>query len=127
MTQACDEIEPELVAYHFGLMEGAARDAVEVHLSTCSSCVRAFVGMKRAIELGESEREIETARPSRRARERLRLAVVREVTQAEPRRWWERPVAFALAASIVLAAGAATHAVTSGPGAPPYSVGKTAP
>ena len=122
----CESIEPELVAYHFGLLEGDARDAVESHLATCPSCVRAFVALKRAIEVGEAD----PARPSRAARDRLRRAVAREVNPVAPRRTWERPVAFAIAASVVLAATATTRAITSGPGAPPYSVistGKTAP
>ncbi len=122
----CESIEPELVSYHFGLLEGDAREAVEKHLTVCPACVRAFVGLKRAIEVGEAE----AARPSNAARARLRRAVAREVNPTAPRKWWERPVAFAVAASVVLAAGATTRAITSGPGAPPYSVasaGKTAP
>ncbi len=113
----CDEIEPELVAYHFGLVEGQDRDGIEDHLAACASCVRAFLSIKRAIETSE-----DAPRPSTSARERLRRAVEREVAPVPPRRWWERPVAFAVAASVVLAAGATTRVITSGPGAPPHAI-----
>jgi anti-sigma factor RsiW len=112
----CEAVEAELVAYHFGLLDGPARDDVEKHLESCAECVRAFVGVKRAIEAPTG------VAPSRAARERLRRAVAREVAPAAPRRWWERPLAFAVAASVVLAAGAATRAITSGPGAPPHGL-----
>jgi hypothetical protein len=116
----CERIEPELVAFHFGETDGALRDEIEAHLVSCPSCVRAFVGIKRAIE---TQQEAE-ARPSRAARDRLRRAVAREIAPEPARKWWERPVAFAVAASLVLAAGATTRAITSGPGTPPYQVAR---
>lgn len=79
----CSEIERELVAYHFGLLEGETREAVEAHLATCSACVRAFVGIKRAIETPNATDE---ARPSASARERLRRAVAREVAPSTLRK-----------------------------------------
>jgi hypothetical protein len=141
----CDNVEPELVAYHFGLLEGDARDAVEGHLVGCAACLRAFVTIKRAIETGASEpsagepgdSDLATATaPSAAARSRLRRAVARELNvpasddadasaSAGPRasrRWWERPVAFAVAASFVLLANQATRALMSRPGAPPYAL-----
>lgn len=117
----CEKVEPELVAYHFGLLEGAARAEVEAHLVSCPECVRAFVETKRAIETAE-----EAPRASSSARARLRGAVAAELGLAPPaaakRRWWERPVAFAVAASVVLFASATTHAITSGPATPPYAL-----
>lgn len=129
MTTMCDEAEGQLVAFHFGMIEaGPERERLEAHLATCGGCVRAFLDIKRAIEVGAAGGEAEAVkRPSKAARERLRRAVAREVAPAapealRPRRWWERPVAFAIAASVVLAAGATTRAITSGPGSPPYGM-----
>ncbi|HSQ63287.1 MAG TPA: zf-HC2 domain-containing protein [Polyangiaceae bacterium] len=113
----CEEIELELVAYHFGLIEGEARERVEAHLASCGACLAAFLAIKRAIETGEGG-----PAPSKASRARLRSAVAREIAPTAPRRWWETPVAFAVAASVVLAAGAATRAITSGPGAPPHAL-----
>ncbi len=114
----CERVEPELVAYHFGLVSGEERNRIEEHLASCASCERAFLEIKRAIELGAEA----AAGPSKASRERLRHAVLREVAPETARRWWERPVAFAVAASVVLAAGATTRAITSGPGAPPHQI-----
>lgn len=112
----CDAFLPDLVPYHFGALEGDARAALEEHLARCSACVRAFVDTKRAIEAGA-----EGPRPRADARARLRRAVAIEVGAiTAPRRWWERPLAFAVAATILLFASAASHALTDQPGAPPY-------
>lgn len=120
----CNEIEPELVAYHFGVVDPEERVRIEEHLTACASCLRAFLEIKRAIETGEAD---DTPSPPQTSRERLRRAVAREVSPESPRRWWERPVAFAVAASVVLAAGATTRAITSGPGAPPYALSEGKP
>lgn len=113
---SCDDFLPDLVPYHFGALEGDARAALEEHLAGCPACVRAFVDTKRAIETGA-----EGPRPRAAARARLRRAVAIEVgAAAPPRRWWERPVAFAVAASLLLFASAASRALTDQPGAPPY-------
>ena len=116
----CTQVEPELIAYHFGLVSGEARAGVEAHLLTCQACLRAFLDVKRAVETGE-----DSAAPSMAARARLRRAVAREIGAERPQRawsWWERPMAFAFAASVVLLAMPATRALTGGPGAPPYAM-----
>ncbi len=100
--------------YHFGALEEEERREVEAHLVTCVPCVREFVALKRSIETSAD------VHPSARARARLREAVASELRVAERRwAWWERPLAIAVAASIVLAAGATTRALTSSEGAPP--------
>jgi len=111
----CAEIEPDLVAYHFHALEEAARARVESHLCECAKCVRAFVEIKRAIELGDD------ARPSELARARLRRAVANELG-VRKWSWWERPLAIAVAASVVLFAGMTTHALSQQPGAPPRAL-----
>jgi anti-sigma factor RsiW len=114
----CETIEPQLVAYHFAALEDAERASVEGHLVGCAACVRAFVEVKRAIETAEA-----APRPSDAARARLRRAVARELGVDVPRRsWWERPLAFALAACMVLAAGATTRAVVTRAGGPPLAL-----
>lgn len=110
-------VESELVGYHFALVEGDERKRIEDHLASCRECLHAFLDVKRAIETGAEGPE-----PSRKARERLRNAVFSELHPSPKRARWERPVAFAVAASVVLFAGAATRVITSGPGSPPYAL-----
>lgn len=112
----CQEIEPELVGYHFATLDETTRARVEEHLGACADCVRAFIEIKRAVETSE-----ESPAPTPAARARLRRAVASEMGLA-PRAWWERPLAIALAASIVLVAGATMHKLTSDSGAAPYAL-----
>ena len=122
----CEKIEPELVGYHFGLLPDDLRVVVETHLVSCSTCLRAFIETKRAIEMGENG-----PLPSEARRARLRLAVAAELgvpiaAPAGTTRWrWERPLAFAIAASFVLLANRATRAMTSGPGSPPHAISES--
>jgi anti-sigma factor RsiW len=110
-------VESELVAYHFGLVENDERKRIEDHLASCRECLQTFLDVKRAVETGA-----EGPSPSPKARERLRNAVFAELHPTPKRALWERPVAFAIAASVVLFAGAATRVLTSGPGSPPYAL-----
>ncbi|MEW5743688.1 MAG: zf-HC2 domain-containing protein [Myxococcota bacterium] len=96
----CDDLQGDLVAFHFGEVPPAGREAVEGHLVSCATCVRRFVALKREIELGESG-----PRPSAAGRARLKAAVMAEV--ARPLRswgWWERPLAFGVASAAVVVA-----------------------
>jgi len=113
----CNDLELELVAYHFGLTPDDRRSEIEAHLVGCGPCLRAFLDLKRAIETSE-----DGAVPSTAARSRLRRAVADVLSPAPKWSWWERPVAFAVAASVVLVAGATMRALTSGPGSPPYAL-----
>ena len=115
----CNEIEHQLVGYHFNALSGDVRHAVEAHLVECPDCVRAFVELKRAIETSE-----DSPRPSDAARQRLRSAVARELGVTTTRwAWWERPLALAVAVTVVLAAGASTRALVSEPASPPHALG----
>jgi anti-sigma factor RsiW len=111
-------VESELTGYHFGVLDDETRRRVEEHLIECAECVRAFVEIKRAIETSEA-----APAPSDAARARLRRAVQREMGIGE-RTWWERPVAIALAASVVLVSAATMHALTTTDGQPPYALQK---
>ena len=117
----CDELRSELIPYHFGEVSAEARERLEAHLPGCPACVTELLGMKRAIETAD-----DVARPSDVARARLRAAVAAEVG-ARPRRRWERPLAFAFAASAVLASFAAMQSITAGPGEPPLGAAIAAP
>jgi anti-sigma factor RsiW len=111
-------VESELSGYQFGTLDEETRRRVEEHLMECAGCVRAFVEIKRAIETSEA-----APAPSDAARARLRSAVKREMDPAS-RTWWERPIAIAIAASVVLAATATMHALTTTDGTPPYALQK---
>jgi anti-sigma factor RsiW len=116
----CQKVEPELIAYHFGLVSDEARTEIEAHLLACGACLCSFLDLKRAVETGE-----DGPVPSRAARARLRRAVAEEVLADKPQRawsWWERPLAFAFAGSAVLAAMITMRVLTTGPGAPPYAL-----
>lgn len=116
----CEEARAELTAYHFGVLAGDARRAVEAHLVACNDCVKELVALKRAIEVGEPG-----PTPSPAARAKLRAAVARELGVAAQKKewsWWERPLVFALAGSTVLASVIAMRVLTSGPGEAPYAL-----
>lgn len=113
----CERIEPALTGYHFATLDDGERRAVEAHLPGCPACVRVFVELKRSIELAE-----EAPAPSPALRARLRESVARELGLAPTRRrWWERPAAFAFAATALLAAMGATRSLTRAPATPPLS------
>jgi hypothetical protein len=48
--------------------------------------------------------------------------VARELGIEAKRAWWERPLAVALAASVVWVAGATLHALTAPVGSPPHAL-----
>ena len=117
---SCHEIQPELVAYHFGIVSDETRRGLEVHLASCPACLGAFLAVKRDIETAESG-----PRPSPAARERLRLAVARELGVGEPRQrwsWWERPLAFGLAGVAVIAALLLLSVLSAAGGSMPRSL-----
>jgi hypothetical protein len=117
----CELTQPEIVSFYFGDVEEKARARVETHLRECRPCLDAYLSLKRSIEAAD-------LKPSEEARIRLRNAVARELSAAQPAAnslagafgplgpafapampvltpptvwlWWERPlaVAFAMAA-----------------------------
>jgi anti-sigma factor RsiW len=116
----CQQAAALLVAFQFGALADDERAQLEAHLLGCPPCVRAFLELKRAIELPEQD-----AGPSPQARLRLRRAVLAQISptqRAEPWRWWERPLAFALAGTAVFLATVSVGVLTGGPGAPPHGL-----
>jgi hypothetical protein len=41
----CPELEPELVLFHYGELEGAERDRVEGHLNGCAACTQSLADL----------------------------------------------------------------------------------
>jgi anti-sigma factor RsiW len=114
----CAEIERHLVEYHFDGLGQETRLRLEEHLFECPTCVHAFIVLKRSIEVVDDAPPVPSA-----ARARLRRAVARELGIGSPAgSWWERPLALAVAASVVLAATATTRALATSAGAPPRAL-----
>ncbi len=101
----CEAIQPQLVGFHFGVVTLAERASIEAHLMTCGACLRELLEVKRAIETGA-----DSAPPSDALRLRIRASVARVFEP--PVRWWDRPAAFAFAASMLAASWAAMSALT---------------
>ncbi|NOK08166.1 anti-sigma factor family protein [Corallococcus exercitus] len=119
---SCHTVSPELVAYHFGTLDLEARKAVEDHLPDCGRCLREYIALKRDLETSE-----EGPLPSPRARERLRLAVAREVRpQATTRTWsrWERPLALGGALAALAAAMLVTYGASVRDEVPPWALSR---
>lgn len=115
----CERVLPELVTYHFGVIEDEPRREVEQHLVSCPDCLRSFLALKRDIETAESG-----PRPSPAVLERLRVSAAHELGLPRLRRWswWERPLAFSFAGVAVLVAMGAVAALSRWPGSPPHGL-----
>ena len=50
----CQEINLELIAYHFGTVTPEGREQVERHLLGCQECLKSYLAVKREIETAES-------------------------------------------------------------------------
>lgn len=119
---SCDAVAPDLVAYHFGTLAPEARQAVEDHLPECGKCLREFIALKRDLDTSE-----EGPLPSPQARERLRLAVARELRpQAVTRTWgrWERPLALGGALAALAAAMLVTYQASVREEVPPRTLSR---
>ncbi len=112
----CERVLPELVTYHFGVIEDGPRREVEQHLVSCPDCLRDFLAIKRDIETAES-----VPSPSPAVLDRLRVSAAHELGLPVPRRWswWERPLAFGFAGVAVLVAIGAVAALARSPGSAP--------
>lgn len=113
---SCERILPELVTYHFGVIEEGARRELEEHLVGCPDCLRSFLAIKRDIETAESGPS-----PSPVVLDRLRVSAAQELGLATSRgwSWWERPLAFGFASVAVLVAMGAVAALARSPGSAP--------
>lgn len=113
----CNVSQRELVPFHFGTLEPAARAALEAHLLGCAACLKDYLTLKRDIETGAT-----APAPRAFARDRLRQAVAQELERRNPSRawrWWERPLAAAFAGSGLAFAMLAVHLMTAAPATAP--------
>lgn len=112
----CEAIRGELVGFHFGVLDESARSTVERHLVGCQACLGEFLSVKRDVELSATVEE----RPRAQVKSKLRMAVAQELgLVAGPPAWWQRPLAFGLAAAAIVVAMVTVQAVaTSEPSAP---------
>jgi len=114
---SCETIRRELVGFHFGEIDEAMRSEAERHLVSCPACLGEFLSLKRDVELSASVNE----RPSARLKANLRSAVATHLGLGPvPRLWWERPLAYGLAAAALIVAMVSVQSIaTSPPGRAP--------
>ena len=87
----CRMTQGELVAFTFGTASEEARDRVDLHLLTCTPCLRAYLRFKHHVERGASS----GARPSDDVKARIRddvAALVRPRGAARVVRSLRRPI-----------------------------------
>jgi len=116
----CDDVSERLLGLQFGGLEAKERRAVEEHLLLCPACVGEHLDLLRASTAADDR-----LRAGPEAKARTRRAVARELglaAESEARSRWDRPLALAFAAVVVLFANLASRALTRGPGAPPHRV-----
>lgn len=114
----CELVRPDLVAFHFGDVSAETRALVEGHLEGCRACVHEYLALKRSIETAE-----EGPRPSPGARARLRAAVDAELAPADRSwKWWERPLAFGIAAAVIVVCVSLVGAIARSGGAAPHGI-----
>ena len=104
----CRMIQGELFAYALGTSSEDDRDRIDEHMLTCTTCLRAYLRLKRHVEHGASL----GARPSDATRRRIRddvAAMVRPRGVARVRGWLSRPIP--LYQSLAVAAVAAGIAI----------------
>lgn len=114
----CNQVDSELIAFHFGLVDVGERERIEEHLLSCHACLGEFLDRKRAIETCD-----DGPPPSAALRDRVRQAVAVELgigRRAYVWSWWERPLAFAFAGMVVWLALFVVHSLASGPGMRPH-------
>jgi hypothetical protein len=98
----CALIADRLIGYHFATCDEDERPRIEGHLLECATCLRAYLSLKRDVELGPGRGE----RPGPGVRERLRARVAAEFTP--------RPRARLLTRRIPLYQGLAAAALAAG-------------
>ena len=115
---SCDTVRPDLPGFHFNALDPEVRRSVETHLQSCPECLAEYLDTKRSIETAELE-----PLPSEMSRARLRRAVSAELSKPRGRQWswWERPLAFGVAAASLLLCLGALDAVAKSSGRAPHA------
>lgn len=113
----CEESSDALVAFALGPIDERERDAVEAHLAACPDCLREYFALKRAIDAPDERA------PSEASRLKLRARIESELGHgALSWRWWERPLAAAIATASVLFALRAVQALSTAEGSAPHAL-----
>lgn len=119
---SCETIRNELVGFHFGIIEGAQRSAVEQHLVGCAACLGEYLSVKRDVEVAAAVEE----RPRAQVKSKLRAAMARELgLVAGPAAWWQRPLAYGLAAAAVVVALVTMQTVAKAEPTAPLGIART--
>lgn len=119
---SCETTRNELVGFHFGVIEEAQRTAVEQHLVTCAACLGEYLSVKRDVELSAAVEE----RPRAQVKSKLRAAMAQELgLVAGPPAWWQRPLAYGLAAAAVVVAMVTMQTVAKAEPTAPVGVTRT--
>jgi anti-sigma factor RsiW len=121
----CNLIQSHLVAYDFGTLADADRDAVESHLLACPRCLQTYLQLKRHLARGPG-----AERPGEEMRRRLRAEVAATFgadTRPSFVRWLWRPIPLyqGLVAAVMLAAFAGLS--TPRPAAPGQTTAPSPP
>jgi anti-sigma factor RsiW len=78
----CTTVSEDLLPFHFGTLDAAAREHVESHLCECGECLRLYLQLKRATE---SAPAMFAPRLSASARGRLHADVAATFASSAPR------------------------------------------
>lgn len=120
----CRLIQPELVLYHFGTIESAARGDVESHLVSCRECLAGYLALKRHLETDDDR----GPRPSDAMRLRLRAAVEEEIGERIGMPAWRRAASWSVAVAAAAAIAAFAFQTTQPPRtSPALEAGETIP
>lgn len=124
----CAVIQIDLAPYHLATCDEATRAKIDAHLVECTSCLRAYLAVKRHLERGSAAQ----LRPSDAARARLRAAVAEEFRPtlgARTVRALRRPIplyqGLAAAAAIALVVTALAPMLTRAPQVEPAAMQAT--
>jgi anti-sigma factor RsiW len=115
----CAAIRSELLSFHFGIIGETPREEVERHLMRCPDCVGEFLALKRDVELSTSTQE----HPNGEVKSKVRAAVAKELgLVATLPLWWQRPLAFALAATAIVVAMVSVETVATSKATAPLGI-----
>ena len=107
MPTACNELEQDLVLYHYGELSGETRDQITTHLRNCSGCasyVKELAALLPLTILGDEPAEDFWQNYSREMRHKL-------ADLQEKRSWWQALQTFVRPWTVPALAGTAVVAL----------------
>jgi anti-sigma factor RsiW len=112
---SCEQFEPQIGELVDGTLDGAARHALEAHLSTCPTCARLVDDL---LVVRRAARALTPLAPPARLKARVEDAVARDRQARQSKGPWRRFVLPLTAAAVVVLAVAAGLLLKSGADAP---------